>query len=97
MTRRITYLIEEQENRSKILNTRDPDVKDARTLEDPQNTEVPILDKEVVLIPNPRKESQQREVTMTKENKNHNGKRTTKTKLTRRKARKLSKKKYFAS
>jgi hypothetical protein len=41
---------------------------------------------------NPRKESQQREVNMTKEDKNRNGKRTTETKLTRRKARKLSKK-----
>jgi hypothetical protein len=34
MTRRITYLIEEQENRSKLLNARDPDVEAARTLED---------------------------------------------------------------
>jgi hypothetical protein len=35
MTRRITYLIEYQENRSKLFDTRDPDVKAARTLEDP--------------------------------------------------------------
>jgi hypothetical protein len=35
MTRRITHLIEEQENRSKLFNTRNPDVKDTRTLEDP--------------------------------------------------------------
>jgi hypothetical protein len=42
---------------------------------------------------NPRKESQQREVTMSKENKNQNGKRTTETKLTGKKARNLSKKK----
>jgi hypothetical protein len=34
MTRMIAYLIEEQENRSKLLNTRDPDVEAARTLED---------------------------------------------------------------
>jgi hypothetical protein len=85
-------LIEEQENWSKLLNTRDPDVEAARTLEDSQNTEVPISDKEEVLILNPRKESQQREVTMTKEDKNQNRKMTTETKLTGRKARKLSKK-----
>ena len=72
MTRRITYLIEEQENRSKLLNTRDPYVEAARTLEDSQKTEVPILDKEEVLIMNPRKESQQREVTMSKEDKHQN-------------------------
>jgi hypothetical protein len=35
MTRRITHLIEEQHNRSKLFNTRDPDVEVARTLEDP--------------------------------------------------------------
>jgi hypothetical protein len=35
MTRRITHLIEEQKNRSKLFNTRDPDVEVARTLEDP--------------------------------------------------------------
>jgi hypothetical protein len=45
-----------------------------------------------VLISNPRKESQQRAVTMSKDDKNQNGKRITETKLTRRKARKLSKK-----
>jgi hypothetical protein len=32
MTRRITHLIEEQKYRSNIFNTRDPDVKVARTL-----------------------------------------------------------------
>ena len=46
MTRRITHLIEEQKNRSKLFNTRDPDVEVARTLEDPQKIEVPILGKE---------------------------------------------------
>jgi hypothetical protein len=55
MTRMIAYLIEEKENRSKLLNTRDPDVEAARTLEDSQKTEVPISDKEEVLILNPRK------------------------------------------
>jgi hypothetical protein len=51
-----------------------------------------MLDKEEVLILNPRKESQQREVTMSKDDKNQNGKRTTKMKLTGKKARKKSKK-----
>jgi hypothetical protein len=37
-------------------------------------------------------ESQQREVTMPKEYKNQNGKRNTETKITKKKARKLSKK-----
>jgi hypothetical protein len=34
MTRRITHLIAEHENISKLFNTRGPDVEDARTLED---------------------------------------------------------------
>ena len=92
MTRRITQLIEEQENRSKLFDTRSLDVKTARTLEDSQKNEVPTLDKEEVLLLNPRKESQQRIVTMSNEDKNQNGKRHTETKLTGKKARKLSKK-----
>jgi hypothetical protein len=92
MTRRITHLIEEHENRSKLFNTRDPDVEAARKLEDPQKTEVPTPEKEEVLPLNPRKEYQQRAVTMSKEDKNQNGKRNTETKLTGKKARKLSKK-----
>jgi hypothetical protein len=60
MTRRITHLIEEQKNRSKLFNTRDPYVKVARTLEDPQKIEVPIPDKEEVSPLNLRKEYQQR-------------------------------------
>ena len=35
MTRRITHLIEDQKTRSKIFNTRDPNVGVARTLEEP--------------------------------------------------------------
>jgi hypothetical protein len=92
MTRRITHLIEEQERRMKLFNTSNPDVEAKRTLEDPQNTKVPTLDKEGVLSRNLREESQHREVTMTKEDKNQNGKRNTETKLTGKKARKLSKK-----
>jgi hypothetical protein len=92
MTRRIAHLIAEQENRSKLFNTRGPDVEAARTLEDSQKTEVLIPDKEEVSPSNLRKEFQQREVTMLKEDKNQNGKRHTETKLTGKKARKLSKK-----
>ena len=92
MTRRITHLIEEHENISKLFNTRDLDVKFGRTQEDSQKTEVPTPDKEEVLPLNPRKESQQCEVTMPKEDKNQNGKKNTETKLTGKKARKLSKK-----
>jgi hypothetical protein len=91
MTRRITHLIEEQENRSKLFNTRDLDVKYVRTLEDPHETEVPIPDKDEVLPLIPRKESQKRAVTMSNEDKNQNGKRHTEVKLTGKKARKLSK------
>jgi hypothetical protein len=40
--RRITHLIEEQNNRSKLFKTRYPDVEVARTLGDPQKIEVPI-------------------------------------------------------
>jgi hypothetical protein len=92
VTRRIAHLIEEHENKSKLFNTRGPDVEAARTLEDSQKTEVPTPDKEEVLPLNPRKEYQQRAVTMSKEDKNHNGKMNTETKLTGKKARKISKK-----
>jgi hypothetical protein len=63
--------------------------KAARPLEYPQKTEVLIPDTEEVL---PLKESQQRAVTMLNEDKNQNGKRHTESKLTGKKARKLSKK-----
>jgi hypothetical protein len=55
MTRRIEQLIEEQENRSKLLRTRVLDVKVPRTQEDLQKTEVPILHREEVLPLNLRK------------------------------------------
>jgi hypothetical protein len=92
MTQRIAHLIEEQKNRSKLFNTRTLDIEVARTLEEPLKIEVPIPDKEEGLPLNLRKESQQREVTMPKEDNNQNGKRHTETKLTRKNARKLSKK-----
>jgi hypothetical protein len=57
-----------------------------------QKTEVPTLDREEVLPLNPRKESQQCEVTMPRGDKNQNGRRNTEMKLIGKKARKLSKK-----
>ena len=54
----------------KLLRTRDLDVKVAITQEDLQKIEIPTLDREEVLPLNLRKESQQREVTMPKEDKN---------------------------
>jgi hypothetical protein len=89
ITRRIAHLIEEQENRSQPFHNNDLDFEVAGTLEDPQKNEISIPDKERIL---PLKESQQCEVTMSKEDKNQNGKRNTETKLTGKKARKLSKK-----
>ena len=74
MTRRITHLIAEQENRSKLFNTRNLEVEAARTIEYLQETEVPISDKEEVLPLIPRREYVQRKVTETIEDKNHNGK-----------------------
>jgi hypothetical protein len=58
---------------------------------DPQKFEVPIPNKEQVLSGNPREESQQHEVTRSKDDKNQNGKRNTEMKLTGKKDRKLSK------
>jgi hypothetical protein len=92
MTRRIAHLIEEQENRLKLFRTRNLDVEVERTQEDSQKSGAPTPDREEVLLSNPMKESQQREVTMPKGDKNQNGKRNTKMKITGKKARKLSKK-----
>jgi hypothetical protein len=63
-----------------------------RTQEDSQKIEMLTLDKEEVFPSNLRKEYQQCKVTMPKEDKNHNGKRNNKMKITGKKARKLSKK-----
>jgi hypothetical protein len=90
MTRRIAYLMEEKENISKLLNTRDLDCKAIRELEEPHKTEIPNPYNEGVLPLDLKKESQHCEVTMSREDKNHNGKRMTEMKLTGKKARKLS-------
>ena len=55
MIRRITHLIEEQKSRSQIFNTINSNVEAKRTLEDPQEIELPILDIEEILSRNPRK------------------------------------------
>jgi hypothetical protein len=92
MSRRISYLMKEQEDRPKPLNTRDLGIKVIRALEEPQKTEIPNPYDEGVLPLDLKKEPKQREVTMSREDKNQNGKRMTETKLTGKKARKLSKK-----
>jgi hypothetical protein len=89
MTKRIAQLIEEQENHSNPSDTRSPDFKAKAT----QKDEIYTPDKEEVIYLNPRRESHQHEVTMSKENKNQNGKRITEMKLTGKKARNISKKK----
>jgi hypothetical protein len=63
MTRRITHLIKEQENKLKLFRTRNLDVEVERTQEDSQ---APTPAREEVLPMNPMKESQQHEVTMPK-------------------------------
>jgi hypothetical protein len=68
------------------------DVEVARIPEDSQKIVVPIPDIDEVLPLISRKESKPCKVTMRKEDKNPNGKRNTKMKLTQKKARKLSKK-----
>jgi hypothetical protein len=55
MTRRITHLIEEKENKSKLFHTKEPNVEVARVLEGPQKAEVLSPDKDEVLSKNPRK------------------------------------------
>jgi hypothetical protein len=77
MTRNIAQLIKEKENRSKPFETRELDVEVARIPEDSQKIVVPIPDIDEVLPLISKKESQQCEVTMPKEDKNRNGKRNT--------------------
>ena len=57
MTRRITQLIEEQENKSKLPDTRSPYVKVARAVEDSQKIEVSISDIEELLPLSLKRES----------------------------------------
>jgi hypothetical protein len=98
MDKRISHLLEEQENQSKLLRNRNLDVEVERTQEDlkhmyVQESRAPTPDREEVLALNPTKDHQQCEVTMPKGDKNQNGRRNIETWITRKKARKLSKKK----
>jgi len=91
-------LIEEQDKRSKLFRTRNLDVKVERTHEDlrhlyVQESRAPTPDREEVFPLKPSKDHQQREVTMPREDKNHNGRRNTKMNITKKKSRKLNKKK----
>jgi hypothetical protein len=85
-------LIAEQENRSKLLRTRNLDHEVERTQEDSQMNREPTPNRKTILLYNPMKESQQREAPMPKEENNQNGKRNSETTITGKKARKLSKK-----
>ena len=89
MTRKITQLIKEQENRSNQFDPRDSDVEAARPLEYPQKTKELTQQAEEMLT---LKYSQQHIVTISKEDKNQNGQKNTETKLTGKKDRKLSRK-----
>jgi hypothetical protein len=90
-------LIEEQEDKSKQLRTRDWVVEAEKMQEDLKNLSIqesraPTPDRKEVLPLNPMTESHQCEVTMLSTDKNQNGKRNTKMQITGKKARKLSKK-----
>jgi hypothetical protein len=98
MARRIAHLLEEQEDKSKLLRTRDLAVEVERTQEDLkplsiQESRAPTPEREEVLPSNPMKDPPQCEVTMPRGDKNNNGKRKLVTQITGKKARKLSKKK----
>ena len=92
MTRRIAYLMEEQGNISPLLNTRYLHVESIRALEEPKKTKISNPYDEGVLPLDLRKDPRQYKVTTSREDKIQNGKRVTETKLTGKKARKLSKK-----
>ena len=92
MTRRIAHLIEEHENKSKLLRTRSLGVEVERIQADSQMSRIPNLDREEVLFSNSMKESQHREVTMSKGDKNQNGKRNIEMNINGKKDRNISKK-----
>jgi hypothetical protein len=98
MARRITHLLEEQEDQSKLLMTKYLDVEVERTHEDlkhlyVQESRAPTLEREEVLPSNPMKDPPQCEVTMPRGDKNDNGKMKLVNKISGKMARKLSKKK----
>jgi hypothetical protein len=100
LAKKITHLLEEQEDKSKQLRARDLAVKVERTQEGLKNLSMqesrestPETVREEVLALNLVKDPQQHEVTIPREDKNKNGKRNPKMQLTGKKARNLSKKK----
>jgi hypothetical protein len=100
MANGITHLIEEQEDKLKQLSARDLAVEVERTQEGLKNlsmqkSRAPTLEivREEVLSSNLVKDPQQCKVTILRENKNKNGKRTPETHITRKKERKPGKKK----
>jgi hypothetical protein len=98
MAKRIAHLLEEQENQSKLLRTKNLNVEIERTQVDlkhlsVQESRAHAPYREELLALNPTKYHQQREVTMLRGDKNQNGKRNLVTEIIGKKARKLSKKK----
>lgn len=98
MAKRIAHLLEEQENQSKLLRTRNMDVEVERTQADlkhmfVQESREPTPNREEVLALNPMKDHRQRKVTMPRGDKNPNRKRNPVTQITGKKPRKLRKKK----
>jgi hypothetical protein len=77
MSRRISYLMKEQEDGPKPLNTRGLGIEVIKALEEPQKTKIPNPYDEGVLPLDLKKEPKQCEVTMSREDKNQNGKRMT--------------------
>jgi hypothetical protein len=97
MARRIVHLLEEQENQSKLLKTKDMDVEVERTQEDwrhmyVQESRAPTPKREEVLPLNPMKDPSQCEVIIPIGDKNDNGKRKLVIQIIGKKARKISKK-----
>jgi hypothetical protein len=79
MARRITHLLEEKENKLKLLQTRDPDVEVERTQKDLKHLSIHesrarTPEREEVLLSDPSKHCQQCEVTIPRGDKNNNGK-----------------------
>jgi hypothetical protein len=74
------------------LKTRDLGIEVIRALKEPKNTKIPNPYDEEVLPLDLTIEPEQCEVTLSREDKNHNGKRMTEMQLIGKKARNLSKK-----
>jgi hypothetical protein len=97
MAKIIAHLLEEQENHSKLLRTRNLAIEVKRTQANlkhlpVQESRAPTLDREEVLALDLMKDHQQREVTMLRGDKNHNGKMNLVTQITGKKARNINKK-----